>query len=225
MKYLLYIVTMLSVASLSTAKDYFKYTDQNGFEYWLDDKSKIPPPIPTMYKYEDRDGKVTWVKNENDIPPEYRKNAQAKNTTATDQSKHESAQLPEKKQYSTKISIVDNVIIVPVVFRNKGRKVRARMVLDTGASTTTIYSVLASQLNLGKNKLSRAVSINANGVASDSVRTKVDHIEVDDKILANAEVVVIPSHTNIGADGLLGNSFLRFFNFTIDYDNQLLRWN
>jgi hypothetical protein len=57
------------------------------------------------------------------------------------------------------------------------------------------------------------------------VLTKVDHIEVDDKILANAEIIVVPSHTNIGADGLLGNSFLRFFNFTIDYEKQLLIWN
>ena len=133
--------------------------------------------------------------------------------------------LQKKKQYSTKISIVDNVIIVPVVFRNKGSKVKARMILDTGASVTTIYSPLASKLNLSKNRLSRSRSVNANGISSDSVLTKVDHIEVDDKILANTEIVVIPSLNNIGADGLLGNSFLRFFNFTIDYEKQLLRWN
>jgi len=62
-------------------------------------------------------------------------------------------------------------------------------------------------------------------VPSDSLLTKVDHIEVDNKILANSEVVIIPSHSKIGADGLLGNSFLRFFNFTIDYEKQILRWN
>jgi hypothetical protein len=211
----------VAVAASATGKEYFKYTDQNGIVFWLDDKSKIPPPMPIQYKYEDKNGITFWVDAESKIPDAYRKKV-----TPNREPKSASEKIPvDRPQYSTKISIVNNVIIVPVVFRNKGRKVKARMILDTGASVTTLYSTLASQLNLDKNKLTKARSINANGVPSDSLLTKVDHIEVDDKILANSEVVVISSHGNIGADGLLGNSFLRFFNFTIDYEKQLLRWN
>jgi len=221
MRHLLYIIIFVAVAASATGKEYFKYTDQNGIVFWLDDKSKIPPPLPIQYKYEDKNGITFWVDAESKIPDAYRKKV-----TPGTEPKSASEQIPvDRPQYSTKISIVNNVIIVPVVFRNKGRKVKARMILDTGASVTTLYSALASQLNLNKNKLTKARSINANGVPSDSLLTKVDHIEVDDKILANSEVVVIPSHSNIGADGLLGNSFLRFFNFTIDYEKQLLRWN
>lgn len=189
--------------------------------FWLDDKSKIPPPMPIQYKYEDKNGITFWVDAESKIPDVYRKKI-----TPSKEPKSVPEQIPvDRPQNSTKISIVNNVIIVPVVFRNKGRKVKARMILDTGASVTTLYSALASQLHLNKNKLTKTRSINANGVPSNSLLTKVDHIEVDDKILANSEVVVIPSFSNIGADGLLGNSFLRFFNFTIDYEKQLLRWN
>jgi hypothetical protein len=221
MRHLLYIIIFVAVAASATGKEYFKYTDQNGIVFWLDDKSKIPLPLPIQYKYEDKNGITFWVDAESKIPDAYRKKV-----TPSKEPKSASEQIPvDRPQYSTKISIVNNVIIVPVVFRNKGRKVKARMILDTGASVTTLYSALASQLNLNKNKLTRARSINANGVPSDSLLTKVDHIEVDDKILANSEVVVIQSHSNIGADGLLGNSFLRFFNFTIDYEKQLLRWN
>jgi len=221
MRHLLYIIIFVAVAASATGKEYFKYTDQNGIVSWLDDKSKIPPPMPIQYKYEDNNGITFWVDAESKLPDAYRKKV-----TPSKEPKSASEQMPvDRPQYATKISIVNNVIIVPVVFRNKGRKVKARMILDTGASVTTLYSALASQLNLNKNKLTKARSINANGVPSDSLLTKVDHIEVDDKILANSEVVVIPSHGNIGADGLLGNSFLRFFNFTIDYEKQLLRWN
>jgi predicted aspartyl protease len=224
-KKIIFIVLVGCIVLPANAAERFKYIDQNGFEYWLDDKSKIPPPIPIMYKYEDRNGITFWVNDERKIPAEYRSNA-AKNKESADKSKSEPSQIPvEKKYYSTKISIANNVIIVPVTFRNKGRKIKAKMILDTGASVTTIYSALASKLHLNKNKQSTVRSINANGISSNGILTKVDHIEVDDKILANGEVVVIPSHSNIGADGLLGNSFLRFFNFTIDYDNQLLRWN
>jgi hypothetical protein len=213
------------VATPARAKDHIKYIDENGVVTWVEDKSKIPPNIPAQIKYEDNNGITFWVDNVTKIPPEYR-NKPANKEVVSDKIELEAVQSAViNKKYSTKISIVDNVIIVPVVFRNKGRKVKARMILDTGASVTTIYSVLASQLNLNKNKLSMARAINANGVYSDSVLTKVDHIEVDDKILSNAEIIVVPSHTNIGADGLLGNSFLRFFNFTIDYEKQLLLWN
>ncbi|MDD5285381.1 MAG: retropepsin-like aspartic protease [Desulfuromonadaceae bacterium] len=199
--------------------------------YWLDDKSKIPPPIPEHYKYLDKNGIIFWVDDYNKIPEEYRKQTTRKNDDldkSKDNSKMKSAPqaVPgEKIKYSTKISIVNNVILIPVVFRNKGQRVDAKMILDTGASVTTIYSALASKLHLNKNKLTRVKSINANGVPSDTLLTKVDHMEVGDKILSNPEVVVMPLLGSIGVDGLLGNSFLRYFNFTIDYPNQLLIWN
>ena len=225
MKNILGLSLILAIASSAAAQEYFKYTDQNGIVYWLDDKNKIPPPIPTQHKYEDKNGITFWVDDSSKIPDEYKIKVNHDKEASDTLKPGTDTVTKEKKQYATRISIVENQIIVPVVFRNKGRRVKAKMILDTGASVTTLYSALASRLNLKNNKLSMVRSMNANGVISDSALTKVDHIEVDDKIVANAEVIVIPSHTNIGVDGLLGNSFLKFFNFTIDYDNQLLRWN
>ena len=219
------MIALLAVVTSATAKEYFKYTDQNGLIFWLDDKSKIPPVMPTQHKYEDQNGLTFWVDDINKIPSEYRGKATLKKENM-DKTIGGGETIPiEKKQYSTRITIANNVIMVPVVFKNKGRRVKARMILDTGASVTTIYSALASQLHLNKNKLTRVTMVTANGMASDSLLTKVDYVEVDDKIVANTEVVVIPLRSNIGADGLLGNSFLRYFNFTIDYEKQLLRWH
>jgi predicted aspartyl protease len=84
---------------------------------------------------------------------------------------------------------------------------------------------VASELNLGKNRLSIIKSTSANGTQTDALLTKIDLIEVGDKLQANAEVLIMPVRSEIGADGLLGNSFLKFYNFSIDYDNRLLRWN
>ena len=230
MSNILCIILFLLFATSVTAEN-FKYTDRYGLIYWLDDKSKIPPPIPEHYKYVDKNGIIFWVDDYNKIPEEYRKQTTRKNDDSgksKDNSKLKSAPqaVPgEKIKYSTKISIVNNVILIPVLFRNKGQRVDAKMILDTGASVTTIYSALASKLHLNENKLTRVKSINANGVPSDTLLTKVDHMEVGDKILSNPEVVVMPLLGSIGADGLLGNSFLRYFNFTIDYPNQLLIWN
>ena len=131
----------------------------------------------------------------------------------------------ETKHHTTRFNIVNNQIIVPVVFRNNGRIVTAKMILDTGASVTTIYAKLASELNLGKNKLTIVKSTSANGSKTDTFMTKVDLIEVNDQLQANAEVIYMPVRSDFGADGLLGNSFLQLFNFTIDYNNRLIRWN
>ncbi len=225
MRNIFWLIIFLAVAASATAKEYFKYTDQNGFVYWLDDKSKIPSSIPIQYSYEDKYGITSWVDDVSKIPDEFR-NKSARSKENPEKSKLPTGQPPqEPRQYATKISINNNQIVVPVVFKNKGRKIKARMILDTGASVTTIYPALATRLNMNKNRLTNIKSIIANGTATDSLLTKVDYIEIDDKIVANSEVIVMLSNSNIGADGLLGNSFLRFFNFTIDYEKQLLRWN
>lgn len=133
--------------------------------------------------------------------------------------------LLEPPPASVRISIVNNQVIVPVKFWNKGRIISARMILDTGASITTIYSQLASELNLGKNELRRVKTTSANGSTTEALLTKVDMIEVGDKSQSEAAVIYLPTRSEIGVDGLLGNSFLRFYNFTVDYNNRLLRWN
>ena len=139
MRHVLYILVFVAVATSAAGKEHFKYTDRNGIVSWYDDKSKIPPEMPIQFKYEDNNGITFWVDAENKIPEEYRKKAAGKDSLG--KTKPVSEQTPvDKPQYSTRISIVNNVIIVPVVFRNKGRKVKARMILDTGASVTTLYA-------------------------------------------------------------------------------------
>jgi hypothetical protein len=228
MRNILCVITIVLVAGTAFARDFIKFTDQNGVEIWLNDRSKTPPPFPKYYKYVDKNGMTFWANEISKVPKEYVIQV-SKNVDGTDKSKiYSENESVAKRQFSTRISIRDNQIIVPVTLTNRKKKVKAKMILDTGASVTTLYSVLASDLKLNKNgkrKKKRVKSISANGPKTDSLLTKIDFIEVDGKILANPEVVIMPAHTNIGADGLLGNSYLRFFNFTIDYEKQLLRWN
>ncbi len=223
--YRICIIGLLGFSTLASAEEKVKYVDRNGLVFWLDGKAEVPPPVPIHHKYVDKNGLTHWVDSIDKIPEEYRNKVAAKDD-GTAQPKPVLHQTPvEIIKYSTKITIVNNQIIVPVIFRNRGHTVKARMLLDTGASVTTIYADVASRLDLHKNKLSRVRSISANGAATDSLLTKIEYMELDEKILANPEVIVMPSQSNIGADGLLGNSFLRFFNFTIDYEKQLLIWN
>lgn len=90
----------------SEVKRYFKHVDRNGFEFWLDSESSIPPiPPPIYYKYEDINGFVFWVDDVSKIPEEYRlKNTQDEDRTVKSETVvvPNSDQKPEKAAKSRK---------------------------------------------------------------------------------------------------------------------------
>jgi len=181
-------------------------------------------PAPAEYfKYIDRNGIIFWVDDENKIPPQYRN--QVANTSPEVKSVPEHAEPPVKPKQTTKLIIANNQIFVPVILVNKGRRVVARMILDTGASSTVIYPALAKKLSLHSNRVSMGFSKIADGSRVKSFITKIDFLQVDDSVLRNPEIVVMVGMSDMGADGLLGNSFLKYFHIGIDYDNQMLIWN
>ena len=202
------------------AKKYFKYVDRNGIIFWLDDKSKIPPPMPEYFNYVDDNGIIFWVDDVSKVPNQYRINAsQGKNRSDKPEHKAEG-----KLQHVTKINILNDKIIVPVVFKNNGHIVKAKMALDDRTPVTTLSPDLAAKLKFKKSKKTSLKNHNVDN-NNHAKSTKVDSIELDGKIQANSEVLITPLTATRGVDGLLGNSFLRLFNFTIDYENQLLKWN
>ena len=130
------------------------------------------------FKYVDRNGIIFWVDDENKIPPQYRN--QQGNSVSETKAVSESPPPPAKPKQITKLEISNNQIFVPVTMVNKGRKVEARMILDTGASSTVIYPLLAKKLGLQGNRVSMGYSKIADGSKVRSFITKIDFLQVDD---------------------------------------------
>lgn len=241
------LLAMLLVAiSLADAAwaDYARCVDEKGTRYWAYSSEYSPPTkesdknpprckpgipdsflpqLPDSYRYIDRNGIVFWVDSADMIPPEYRGQNQTAPSPQSIQAQPEPP--PEKAKSYTRVSIRNNQIIVPVLLANRGHRTIAKMILDTGASSTIIYPKLARKLGLGGNKVAVGYSKIADGSQVASYQTKIDTIQIDESAaLKNPEVVIMDSVSDLGADGLLGNTFLRFFHFTIDYDNQVIVW-
>lgn len=240
-------VALLSALLLAAPAraEFTKCVDEKGSRYWVDygsdadpatgQEQKTPPRcksgtagrflplLPDSKKYTDRNGITFWVDDENKIPPEYRGQEQASPPKA--KSAAEPAVPAAKAKSYTRVAIVKNQIFVPVVLVNKGRKVSAKMILDTGASSTIIYPGLAARLGMNRNPVAVGLSKIANGSQVTSYQANVDLIQVDGSALRNPEVIIMPSVSDLGVDGLLGNTFLRFFHFSVDYDNQLIVWD
>ena len=178
----------------------------------------------TYFKYVDRNGIIFWVDDENKIPQQYR-NQLGNSVSETKPAAEPPPPPPAKPKQVTRLDISNNQIFVPVTMVNKGHKVEARMILDTGASSTVIYPALAKKLGLHGNRVAMGYSKIADGSRVKSFITKIDYLQVDDSVLRNPEIVVMIGMSDMGADGLLGNSFLKFFHIAIDYNNQLLIWN
>ena len=239
-------IVLFSLLAANPARaEYYKCIDEQGLKFWVDSGKDAPPTnpqdpkampkcktggfdrslpvLPDKVKYTDRNGIIFWVEGEGKIPPEYR--GQSQEETPKEKTAAEPVVPIQKTKTYTKVSIRNNQIIVPVLLVNNGRKTSARMILDTGASSTIIYPALAMKLGMNRNQVAVGVSTIANGSQVQSYQAKIDMIRVDDNALRNPEVVIMQSIGNLGADGLLGNSFLRFFHFTIDYDNQVIVWD
>lgn len=218
------IITVISILlipfSLSAA-DCVRQADCNGHVYRLEDRNLTSSPSsPAIHSNSDNSRVASRTENVVRIVAD---DNDAEGHAGASKSHANPAQA--EHPLTTKISITDGVITVPIILKNKGQNVTATMILDTGTAVTTLYSALASDLTpkiKPPEKMKHATPPNT--APDPPLLTSVDSIEMDNKSVAHSDVMVVP-HTNFDADGVLGNSFLRFFNYTIDYENQLLRWN
>ena len=103
------------------------------------------------------------------------------------------------------------------------KKVEAKLLLDTGASTVLLTKRLAEKLGIktnGENKNKGKVRL-ADGREVDGMYMRLDSVNVQGVEAKDVGTVVLLEHTKTNShDGLLGMSFLSKFNFQIDTVNK-----
>jgi len=114
------------------------------------------------------------------------------------------------------------IIIINTILN---KKVKTALVLDTGASLVMLRKNIAEKLGIGPDKLKSDMEIQlADGSKAKAKYIILDSIEVQDKEAKNVEAAILLDDVK-GADfkdGLLGRSFLKKFNFKVDYKNKKL---
>jgi len=127
-------------------------------------------------------------------------------------------------QNETEVDIINNHVIVPAIISYKQKKVRAKLLLDTGSTNITLHRDIAKKLSIkkpgkGSIRVAGGALIDAEAVILDSV-TVGPHKEKN-------LVAGIIEHTGpaVAFDGLLGMNFLKNHQYTIDFKNKTLLWN
>jgi clan AA aspartic protease (TIGR02281 family) len=114
-------------------------------------------------------------------------------------------------------------VIVPVTLKYNTKKVKAKLLLDTGASNITLHRKVAKKLRIknsqkGSIQVAGGELIDAEGVILDSV-TVGPHTKK--KLLAG---IIDHKGEKVPYEGLLGMNFLNSYSYTIDFKKKLLRW-
>jgi len=130
---------------------------------------------------------------------------------------------PEKN--GTPIVVEGNTVIVPVSLSLGSRSVQARLILDTGASITTITPQVAAQLDINLNQaISGAVQVVGGGFV-EARGVRLDQISVGPHAKTKMNVAVIGNgNPRVPHDGLLGMDFLRGLRYHVDFKNRVINW-
>lgn len=174
----------------------------------------LAPAHARIYKWTDRDGKVSFTDNIEAVPPAYRDQVEDKTSIlpplrppeAPNTSPSLSPSPPAS--YAVPLHRVGNALFVDTTLNDS---VKARLLLDTGATSTLISPALAQQLRLKPDDADLIPVQTANGSVLVPV-TQVEAITVGGATVRDVDVVV----HNAGGDGLLGMSFLSNFQVTIN---------
>ena len=125
----------------------------------------------------------------------------------------------------TKVRIRGNTVLVPVTLSCGGYETDVHLVLDTGASRTTISTDVADQLSVNLDKERKARVQVVGGAVIEARVVRMNSLTVGPHIKRNWDVFVVPHKGPAsGYDGLLGMDVLRGLKYRVDFKKQLIIW-
>ncbi|MCP4719894.1 MAG: hypothetical protein GY860_10600 [Desulfobacteraceae bacterium] len=229
-------LVLLCLNPVPLRSEFYEYMDKDNVKTFTDDLSLVPEVQTGKTKvHKERYDHLDEEQKNELIRQEQEEIEKLKMKTRADLERFEQLEKAERKKeqeikrqkrleaLKTPIVISGNRILVPVTIKYSNKEVTTVLLLDTGASITSVNHFVAEQLNINTGKTS-AVMVAGGGI----LRTKlvnVQHIKVGPKILKAPKIMVLEQKgLPLDFQGLLGQDFLQQFSFTIDYGNRVIRW-
>ena len=170
----------------------------------------VPANEPgTVYQYTDASGMIVMVDDLGKVPMKFR--AKMKMSSGV------------YGQQRTIVKVHNNQIWVPVTFAHKGRTVAALLLLDTGATNTSISPALARRLDIQAAETTGGAANLADGSVVRTAYVVVENTTVGPKAKRSLNVQIMPRAGN-EETGLLGMDFLGDFPHIIEAKSGVIRW-
>jgi len=190
----------LILAALASADTIYTWTDENGVRHMTN-----IPPVQAGNRIDVIELEPPAIAVEPDI-------------------QYALPQKPVASEKETKVSIIGDHVIVPVLLSYKGRQVSARLLLDTGSTNITLHKEVAGKLLI---RAAQKGSIRvAGGAVIDAEAVRLDSVTVGPYTEKNLVAGIIDHRgPEVQFDGLLGMNFLKNHQYTIDFKDKVLRWD
>jgi hypothetical protein len=163
----------------------------------------------SIYKYTDANGMIVMVDDLERVPQKYRNRMQVSGGTYG--------------QQRTAVKVVNNQVWVPVTLTHRGRSVSTWLLLDTGATDTSISPALAQRLGIQSSETFGGMATLADGRVVQTAHIVVDQLMVGPKSKQALNVQIMP-RANGEETGLLGMNFVGDFPHIIETGAGIIRW-
>ena len=242
-KYLKYIVISLIGFFLwlylppNSDAEFYKYVDAQGRIFYVDDLGKVPEAyLDQIQVYREKYDNLSEQDRSQALQREHEQtqrqeqekqhqlNEQLQEVQAAEEAeKSRKAESAKQKLMETSVTIDNNRILVPVTLVNNGVELAVNLLLDTGASKIVLHRDVADQLNIIT--LQKGLAQVAGGQNIRVETGQVNYFKVGPFNMEKATVLIMPYEgPAVSYSGLLGMNFLKNVQYTIDYRNQLIRW-
>lgn len=127
---------------------------------------------------------------------------------------------------TTKVIIRGNLVLVPVTFVYGRNETKANLVLDTGASGTTIHKNIAERLYINLSEAAKTRGEVVGGGFIEANMITMSRIKVGPHTFIKRNVFIVPHENSaVKFDGLLGMDLLRELPYKIDFANEMIIWD
>jgi hypothetical protein len=146
-------------------------------------------------------------------------------TPPDEQSRPDAEQEPEAEPLpETRVIIKDNKVFVPVTLGYENHEIETTLIFDTGAGSIILHANVAQQLGIEQGQISQGEGVGGIRIATRSTRLNYVQVGPFKKENLRADIIAYEGAADADYNGLLGMNFIRGLKYTIDFNDEVIRW-